>query len=216
MKTFRRALATFVLLALGSAQARAGVVLFDNFGPGDSSQTNVGYTISTATSLTGVDVTSGMSFTPSVTAPLGSIFAAIGLISGTNQVTLDLMSDSGGSPGTILESFNASNQMGPFGSSNPPIMVTSTLHPVLQMGQQYWLVAFAHDSTWAAWNDNNTGDSGPVTQSNDNGLTYNVFSGARGAFEVTSAVPEPSSLVLCGLGTLGLLGLGLRRNRAGR
>jgi hypothetical protein len=59
----------------------------------------------------------------------------------------------------------------------------------------------------------NLGDNTKVLDS----ITFNGVAGGAshtGIFAASAAVPEPSTLVLCGLGTLGLLSLTRRRRRA--
>ena len=51
----------------------------------------------------------GVHFIPSTTAQLTIIQAPLGVLNGPNQIQAFLMSDSGGSPGSILESFPLSN-----------------------------------------------------------------------------------------------------------
>ena len=189
-----------VLVLSASTAARADT-LFSNLG----FQPGIGYTVSTQSSQVNADFSQGDAFSVSETAQLSAIDVAIGLVSGSNEIIVKLMTDNTGQPGAVLETWDAVNQMSTFGSTTL-VALNSVLNPVLTAGQQYWLVAFAQDSTWAAWNWNATNDSGPHALSTDNGATYSVSTQTRGAFEVdgTVAAPEPSGLALVIVGLAGL------------
>jgi hypothetical protein len=208
-------MAACLLVLGGSGPARADV-LFSNFGAGQTYQTGVGWTLSTQASSVGQNFAQGDAFTPSETANVTSVSAAIGLVTGANFIELRLFTDAGGKPGTLLESYDFTGAMGNFGNANPPLTAASTVHPLLTAGQQYWLIAFPSQNTWAAWNFNNTGDTGPHALTSDNGTTYQVGTNTRGAFEVDGAfaIPEPTSLALAGIGFCGLLGYRWRRSRS--
>jgi PEP-CTERM motif len=206
-----------LLLWSGAIPARADAVIFSNLGPGNSYG-------STGRSLgdpgDGDYVTLGNAFTVGATSMnLSEIEVAAGLMRGTNQLTIDLDADSGGSPGAVIESFTIKNAMPGFGtvSMNNLVTATSVLHPLLTAGTQYWVVLSVPDDglTWAAWNLNSTGDTGPVVISHD-GVMGDPQTITRGAMEILgqSSVPEPSTLVM--LGTSGVVLLAFGRGRRGR
>lgn len=202
------------LLVSGAGQVKAGVI-FNNFGPGDSYDVNRGVTIGLAGGIGGPHIDTAVAF-----APIGNSFTldgielAINLGSGLNLLDVALTTSVGGFPGAVLETFRFVNAMGPLGFLNPPLIADSVLHSLLSEGTQYWVVASAPDlSTSAAWNLNTTSDPGPQAQREDSGPWF-LVSPPRGAFRVSgTAIPEPSTFTLLGLGVLGLLGYALRRKR---
>jgi hypothetical protein len=112
-----------------------------------------------------------------------------------------------------------SGQMPAFGQFGSGHLVTfdSALHPLLQAGGTYWLLPFASGDTWAGWNMNTQGGSGPFAFSTEvEPMSWNLSQQNQGAFEVNgtpSPVPEPSDLALAGVGAVGLLGFAWRRRR---
>jgi hypothetical protein len=201
-----------LVLAVGWAgDAAADVIVFNNFGAGNSYNTNTGWTA-------GLNQSGGQpGFVPSMgfivggglNVALSEIDFAAGLVTGANSIDLALRTDAAGVPGATLESFHFGS-LGPFGTNNPPLVATSVLHPLLMAGTQYWLtMSTPTTTTWAAWNLNSIGDTGPV-YTLDNGSFFSAGTNTRGAFRVqgvAAAVPESSPLVLAGVaGTLVLLG----------
>jgi len=185
-----------VLLAVGSASA-APTVLFNTFGPADTYNTAVGWTIGVP------DYDQGDQFVIGAATPhhLDKIELAVGLVSGTNQLDVWLMSDAAGQPGAIIEAFSFNGAMGPFGSANPPLAANSVLRPILLPGTPYWLIASAPVAdTWAAWNLNSLVVSG----------AHAVRSGVDpwiidlddlGAFRITgSVIPAPGAILLGSIG----------------
>lgn len=133
---------------------------------------------------------------------------------GTNQVELWLMSDAGGAPGSIIESFSFTGAMGVLGQMNPPLTAVSVLRPELQAGTQYWLIASAPAAdTDAAWNLNNQGATGPLAFRWSGGA-WGITSDTQGAFRIQD-IPEPGSFLLLLTG-LGLLALKRLSRRCGR
>jgi hypothetical protein len=208
------------LLVGGAGQAKAGII-FNNFGPGDSYDVNRGVTVGLAGGIGGHIDTTAVAF-----IPIGNSFAldrielAMSLVNpgglgfGPNLLDVALTTSVGGFPGAVLETFHFANAMGPLGFLNPPLIADSFLHSLLSEGTQYWVVASAPDlSTSAAWNLNTTNDPGPQAQQEDGGPWF-LVSPPRGTFRVSgTAIREPSTFTLLGLGVLGLLGYALRRKR---
>jgi hypothetical protein len=189
-----------VVAALSLASPILAGTIFSNFGPGDSFDPG-GQTLSVGSPI-GEDDDQGSAFTPSSNLFLTRIELAVGLASGPNLLDVWLMSDSGGQPNTIIESFHLVDAMGPFAGSRPLVSADSILHPLLSAGIQYWLIADTPGpDELAAWNFNSIGDIGPnAFQVNSGG--WFVGTGLRDAFRVSgsSSIPEPNTLLLVLLG----------------
>jgi len=196
------ALAT-ALLAF-AIPARAGIV-FDDFAPGDKFNPVDGYVVSGGSD--GV-LRVAAQFTAAASGELSSIRLALAYIAGTNDFTVSLLTDDGDSPGaTVLESISLTDAP-TYGGAYSPETVTSLLHPSLVSGTRYWVeVAAAAPSTMGTWNFNTTGANGLVFQTGNG-----VAPATLPAFAVdVTAVPEPSSLTLCGVAMACAAGRALRR-----
>lgn len=209
-------LAVVLALCAGSRPATAQVV-YDNFGPEDAYQTGIGWTIAGPLS---VNYQQGSQFTPTGSGQLSTIEIAMNLFEGPNHFDMFLHADTGGSPGALLESWSVDDAMGPFGDWNPPVVLSSVVHPMLASGTPYWLIGANIGTSWAAWMWNSTGDIKPFV-SGPTGGPYGVQIGdnldVAGAMRITvqaAAVPEPSSMALLLGGAGGCLAMIRRRKKS--
>ncbi|MGC8669497.1 MAG: choice-of-anchor R domain-containing protein [Chthonomonadales bacterium] len=190
--------------ALAAGPSRAQIVVFNNFGPGDAYNTGTGWTLGT-----GSNYIVGEQFTPSASGTLDKIELALGLMDGLNSAKVYLVADSSGQPGaTVLENWTTTS-MGVFGHNNPLLVFNSAAHPSLTSGTPYWIYVDAttnSPTTWAVWNWNSTGGTGPRASSTNGGVTWSVSPGdTQGAFRVTvqgpgGATPVPAAPVVSAIG----------------
>ena len=214
MKT-RIILVVFLIRAtlIGIAQAQ-GTLIYSSLGPGNSYDIHSGAGVGGPGSSNGRNP-SGFSFIPTTTLMLDTVQLAIGTISGTNAFSLLVQSADGpsGIPGTVLETFQISGQMQPFGLAYPLISVTSVARPELEAGTTYWLVAVGVGNAAAAWNINNVGITGDF-YSFQQGQDLILNNQSVAAFQI-SGVPEPSGVCLFILG-FGILTLQVFHSYCGR
>lgn len=189
---------TAVLLA--TLRLDAATILFSNLvQPGNQyGPDGVGIGHTPAFPIAGDYLTYAVEFTPSVTAQLTTIEAPFGINSGANQVEAFLMTNSGGTPGVVIESYALTGL--PTGPGPLPLAtISSTLDPVLLAGENYWFVATGGPNTFATWSLTLfQGDptEGGASRTVIGGVPqpWTVGSGTRtGALEVFGdPVPEPS------------------------
>lgn len=192
-----------VLLPLFCLQSVWADVVFTNFGPSDTFDNNTGLTVADSS---GTVLKTSLSFTPTGSFQLTQIDFVTSLLDGggQNQVTVTLSSsDADGNPGTAIEVFSFSGQMGVLGSASyPPLVLNaiSGINPVLQSGTTYWITAESSPDVTVVWNQN-------VLSPNDVGIMAQFQSSAwtnqsvtRGVFRVignpVTITPPPAASIV--------------------
>jgi len=128
-----------------------------------------------------------------------------------STVSLSLLADNTGTPGSEIES------LGTMSTAYPAsvIQFNSSSHPLLESGQTYWVAMLPGASnTWASWcvvGSHTPGlgaideGSGWATSTNDGICAMKV--------NAVSAVPEPGTLLALCSGILGLAGFAARHRK---
>jgi hypothetical protein len=213
-------LAVLAIVGVFMFAATSGAVsVYSDFGPSDAYNTDTGYDITGSTSDLNVFGELAEPFTPGFDCVFSDVLLALGNSSGTNQAEVTLAADNAGEPGATIESLSLTGLAG-FGSLDL-VQANSVLNPDLLAGDQYWIVVAPSISetsdTNDVWNFNSTGVADGYSFNSGSG--WNSFSGfTTPAFEVdavggVSAVPEPATMTLLGLGIAGLIGRRIRRRK---
>lgn len=192
------------ILLLSLPAASPAAVVFNTFTAGDGYDATTGLTLGGGSFNATPGLTQAARFSPSLSLPLFSVDFAAGLIVGTNTVLISLRADSAGQPGSTLEIWTVTGQMGDFGLDNPIISVNSVARPPLSAGTNYWLTLSVPNllDDWSAWNQA-TSATGTVAFQEGTGNWSVLSSTALPAFRINAEeeIPEPSTwlLVLMGL-----------------
>jgi hypothetical protein len=205
--------ATLLIAWLGTAwPANADIILFSNFGPGDSFTTSQGVTVSGSPTFFLADANQ---FIPTITAGVERIDVALFVFGPSDSVILQLRADNLGRPGTVLESYTLADL--PFVPAKV-VSANSTLRTTLFAGTPYWIaVVPGSETTLGGWNDS-LGSNGLSIQSGDPDFITGFvgeFSTGQSAYRVVG-VPEPGSLSLAGSATITLLCLWRSRRARGK
>lgn len=192
------------------------VCIYSNFGEGQSYLLDTGLT----PGYSGAGAVA-VAFTPSFSSTLLNIevaaFRASSQVPDSVHFAVYDASGEGGFPGTLLEGF----QLSGFGVANTDpqpgdpvsgsvttsaafrVSAASVLHPLLQMGMQYWLVMDGiSDSGDFTWNSNSLGRTGAATIlappfPGDPALWSALPNYSQGAFALDgNPTPEPGTLAL--------------------
>lgn len=202
--------ATAFLLAAVTALPVKADTIFSNFGPGMTFDTTTGYALGPAP---GQVVAVG--FIPKAEFKFTDARFAVGFVFGSVPFEAFLETDSGGMPGSIIDTLNLAGTIGNF----PPgsvVTYDSSASPLLASGASYWLVLVETDpGTQVEWNLNSSGDLSASANFafNESGDPTGPWSVAppgfaRTAFQVDGApigAPEPATLFLLGSAMAGIV-----------
>jgi hypothetical protein len=176
-------------------------MIYSNLGPGNTYFYGAGDTVS-GTSATYLGSPIGLSevaveFTSNYDFVLGEIDVALSNSNGTNSASLMLCEDSGGVPGTAIESWTVTD-LPAFGSTSTELQaVLPTSIVTLLGGQDYWVVAAAITAdTYDIWNldGNGSGAGGLMAQNTGSGWATAELPDSQMAFAVQGEiVPEPGT-----------------------
>jgi hypothetical protein len=198
-----------VILTWQGVMTGAGTVA-STFGPSDSYNTSSAAIIGLAD---GQVLQQALPFTVSSSSSYFFNGIEVAVSASSPQFTtivFDLMPDSAGVPGPVLESFTFSGITTTF--SGEIVSGQSSLRPTLLAGETYWLAASAPQST-VYWNLAAGGPNIPRAMRRDFGA-WEIFDGEdpSTAFRISgTVVPEP---LPCSLILVGTLVLALLRERA--
>lgn len=202
------ALLAGVLLA-APAYAGADSIIFSNLGPGGTYDPGTAYNVSGPLSQAEEASAIGQPFVPTADFAFDAVEVALNWLLDTNAGAVSLMSDLGGQPGSVLESFQFANRPHLTSTDTDLAQGLSLQHPLLHARTQYWIVATAEGDAFMVWNFNNTGQLGTAIRINDEEWTArpDLSSAAfrvRGS-RVENVVAEPTSLLLLGTAAIGLI-----------
>jgi hypothetical protein len=207
--TIMRLVPAFLALAIHLTPASADTIV-STFGPSDSYSTGGGADISRY-------MEQAMPFAIPTTSSylLDGIAVAVSTGSAQSNTTInfDVMTDSGGLPGEVLESFSFSDVTANV-FSGEIVNGTSVPRPRLVAGETYWLAASSPGDISMYWHLAPTEDIPRALRLNSGPWELHDGEDPLAAFRVSgTAVPEPASLALASIGLLGPLAWGWRRRQ---
>lgn len=201
-----------VFLLFAGTGAQAGVIFSDLGAPGSLYDWGSAYLVFGSMDPNypvGYSGEKAASFTPGVTDTVVQLDLALGYGYSTGaEVTVSLDSDSGGTPGTALESWDA-DVLAPLNPGFPIVTLLSPLPVTVTGGSQYWLVVGpATETTDVGWA--NAGDGQPsvvpgtTTAYNNDGSGWvdAPFSEAFDVLDSATSTPEPGSIALLSIGLI--------------
>jgi hypothetical protein len=212
-KAWFAAIGVAIAILLVPAAAPASTIVFNDLGPGDSYEP-YGNWFGYSTSGFAYTAVAG-DFIPTGSGPFDELWIAIFHAYGENQVTLSLMTDNAGLPGTELWQQAFDDELGDYGSV---FHVANINGPNLVAGTRYWIKATTVNvsGTSQSWYMNNQSDYDGLFAWQENGGPWKLSGNHQRHALRVGVVPEPSSLVLLGIGALALFGCCLRRSKRNR
>lgn len=204
-------LGSVIAMSLCCNTSRADII-YSTFGPGDTYDEFTGWVVANDTNFWGFQNVA-MKFTPDHDYRFDS--ARVAFFGNDGFITMHLMSDNNGLPGSIIESFTFDTIFG--GPFSLIFTMNSVTHPLLEGGQTYWLATEAPPGPdyLLAWCMSTTtnGNFGVSHDQNQSWLNDNS-NNPLGAFDINgTSVPAPSATTLVILGAVSLLGFRAIRSK---
>lgn len=195
---------------------QASTVIFSDFGPGGTYDPSRGFYIAGIFSPTDTFASWGMPFTPSGEFLLNQIDIAVETFpESTLPVIVTLDANSAGTPGSALMTWTVT-ALPPSGTCCSAAMLEASSPLFLSAGTQYWVVASPESpQTFAEWNWNSIGVTGPQALQEGPGLSWIVSNfDPPGAFAVSGTpVPEPATGRLAGASLIAIIIFAVGRKR---
>ena len=141
MKHLILALAVVVLFTSRPAAATS-IVVYDNFGPGNSYNPSSGAVVGANQGPGGFSFEIGTTFTPTTSSFLDEISVPItngDFNNGASVLNVAIRANTSDKPGAVLESIQFAGPFNSFFSGGSVITLESVLHPSLIAGTTYWL-----------------------------------------------------------------------------
>lgn len=233
----KRVLLSALVLFVWLPVVADAAIIFDNIGPTDSYQQN-GNGLIKDQLFPNDPIPRSLKLAAAFSSPsdfqLGSLELALTRLAGPNEVRVSLVNNGTDGfrdiPGsTVLEEFLLSDAMPFDGVTNSPVFIQSQSHASLLGGTKYWVVTeLTQSESSAVWNYNSTSDTASAGEiarmgnfpSDPPGWNSSFLGQVTSpAFRVSSfegdntAIPEPSTVALFGLGVIGLIGRKRRRKQ---
>lgn len=213
------AICLFAVLLVSAGAVKADTV-FSNLAAGSPTYNAFSGYASGPSGTSGNTFVWAMPFEPSANYNLTQIDVALGLLGGTNAVTITLNSDTNNAPGTVLATWNEAN-LPDFGTCCTLEQLLPNSLVTLIAGNQYWVeVNPGAPDSLIGWNWNSAGDFGTLWRSESGVINISgpISSSANlGAFDVLgvpATTPEPSSFGVLASGLLALLTISILRKKA--
>lgn len=158
--------------------------IYSNFNSDDTNLYDccAGWTVSTRDSVVHARFFVAMPFTPAANGSVRKVVLGTGWVSGLNAVNVSLRADDGGLPGELLKRYVATS-LPAFGTCCETVTMMAKGVPVTA-GMTYWVVVRGTADTWAAWNFNTVGASGPFAFKTDAMSRWQSTADVLGAFRV--------------------------------
>jgi hypothetical protein len=191
MRSVVSTLVTITVASL-STSVDASIVVFNNFGPNNTFDTDAGY-LATGVATSNGPEWSACQFTSTASGVLDKVTIAAGNLSGSNFINVTIHQDVGDMVGDGIIEWSR-GPLPPFGGSHAPLVLINPFPSVTLLADTKYWVSVRPDSatTHSIWNHNNQGDLGLRAMTMDQGLDFTYLpSEIRGAMRIEVACPNP-------------------------